>query len=147
MKSLILLTAALVQAQTSGDWVHFQGNVQGHRHSPLKQINKTNAARLKPAWTFQLDKTDKFEASPIAHNGILYLSEPPSDVTALESRSGKVLWRYKRVLPDNVPFCCGKVNRGVAIPGDLVFIGTLDAHLVAPGAATGNVVLDVGLAD
>jgi alcohol dehydrogenase (cytochrome c) len=147
VKYLFLLTSSLVFAQAPGDWLHFQGNQQGHRYSALKQINKTNIAKLKPAWTMQLDKTDKFEASPIARDGVLFVSEPPSDVTAVESRSGKVLWKYKRVLPDNVPFCCGKVNRGVAILGDLIFIGTLDAHLVALDAATGNVVWDVAVAD
>lgn len=157
-KFLLLMCAGILAAQVSpdllrdpskspGDWLHFQGNTLGHRHSLLKQINKSNVARLKPAWTFQIDKTDKFEASAIAHNGILFVSEPPSDVTAIESRSGKVLWRYKRVLPDNVPFCCGKVNRGVAIHGDLVFVGTLDAHLVALDATTGHVVWDVAVAD
>jgi len=146
VKSVLLLTAA-AGLMFGQDWMHFQGNPQGHRYSALKQINKTNVARMRPAWTFQLDKTDKFEASPIAHNGILYVSEPPSDVTALESRSGKVLWRYKRVLPDNVPYCCGRVNRGAAILGDLVFIGTLDAHLVALDASTGHVVWDVAVAD
>lgn len=148
MKALLLLTASLAFAQTPGaDWLHFQGNVQGHRYSPLTQINKSNVARLKPAWTFQIPKTDKFEASPIVRDGIIYVSEPPSDVTALESRSGKVLWRYKRVLPDNIAYCCGKVNRGVALLGNLVFIGTLDAHLVALDASTGNVVWDVEVAD
>jgi alcohol dehydrogenase (cytochrome c) len=143
---LFLMTVGMAWGQ-GGDWLHFQGNPQGHRYSPLKTINKTNVSRLKPVWTFQLDKTDKFEASPIAQNGILFVSEPPSDVTAVESRSGKVLWRYKRVLPDNVPYCCGRVNRGVAVLGDLVFIGTLDAHLVALDAATGHVVWDVAVAD
>jgi alcohol dehydrogenase (cytochrome c) len=143
---LFVMTAAMAWGQ-GGDWLHFQGNLQGHRYSPLKQINKTNVSRLKPMWAFQLDKTDKFEASPIAQNGVLFVSEPPSDVTAVESRSGKVLWRYKRVLPDNVPYCCGRVNRGVAVSGDLVFIGTLDAHLVALDASTGNVVWDVAVAD
>jgi alcohol dehydrogenase (cytochrome c) len=148
MRSLLILMASVGLAQTpGGDWLHFQGNVEGHRYSPLKQIHKGNAAKLKLAWTMQIPKTDKFEASPIARNGILYVSEPPSDVTALESRTGKVLWRYKRVLPDNVAYCCGKVNRGVAIHGDLVFIGTLDAHLVALDAATGHVVWDVEVAD
>lgn len=149
MKLLLALsTAALLSAQApSGNWLHFQGNQEGHRFSPLKQINKTNIGRLKLAWAMQIDKTDKFEASPIADNGILYVSEPPSDVSAIESRSGKVLWRYKRVLPDNIAYCCGRVNRGVAKHGDLIFIGTLDAHLVALDAATGHVVWDVEMAD
>lgn len=149
LKTTFFLTASILAAQVSppGDWLHFQGNTQGHRHSALKQIDQSNVARLKPAWSFQIDKLDKFEASPIAKDGILYVSEPPSDVTAVESHSGKVLWRYKRVLPDNVPFCCGKVNRGVAIHENTIFIGTLDAHLVALDAASGNVLWDVEVAD
>ncbi len=150
MKAVIFFCASILAAQVAappGDWLHFQGNQQGFRYSALKQINKSNVARLKPAWSFQIDKLDKFEASPIARDGILYVSEPPSDVTAVESYSGKVLWRYKRVLPDNVPFCCGKVNRGVAILGDSIFISTLDAHLVALDASSGNVLWDVEVAD
>jgi alcohol dehydrogenase (cytochrome c) len=155
--SLLLLASALCAqvspqmllnpSQAPGDWLHFQGNLQGFRHSGLKQINKTNVAKLRPTWTYQSDKPDKFETSPIAHKGILYISEPPSDVSAIETRSGKALWRYKRVLPDDVPYCCGRVNRGVAIHGNTLFIGTLDAHLVALDASTGNVLWDVVVAD
>jgi len=152
---LTFLTVAL-NAQVTNDhllkpdpanWLQFSGNYAGHRHSALNQITRSNAASLKPLWVYQIDKTDKFQASPIVHNGIMYISEPPSDVTALETGSGNVLWRYKRVLPDDMPVCCGKVNRGVAIHGDRIFIGTLDAHLVALDAATGNVVWDVKVAD
>jgi alcohol dehydrogenase (cytochrome c) len=145
--SLLLLAGILFAQDKPGNWLHYQGNVQGHRHSDLTQITPANAAKLKPSWVYQIDKLDKFEASPIVRDGIMYISEPPSDVTALETRSGKVLWKYKRVLPDQVPFCCGRVNRGVAILGDRVFIGTLDAHLVALDAATGHVIWDVAVAD
>jgi alcohol dehydrogenase (cytochrome c) len=153
---LSTLLAVALSAQVTSDhllkpdpanWLQFSGNYAGHRHSPLNQITRANAARLKPLWVYQIDKTDKFQASPVVHNGIMYISEPPSDVTALETGSGKVLWRYKRVLPDDMPVCCGKVNRGVAILGDRIFIGTLDAHLVALDAATGNLVWDVKVAD
>src|SRR3954470_13309335 len=111
-------------AQSGADWVHYQGSLQGSRYSPLNQVTKANAARLQPLWSYQIDRTDKFEASPIVRGGIMYISEPPSDVTALETRSGKPLWRYRRVYPENIPTCCGRVNRGVAILGDRIYIGT-----------------------
>jgi len=79
-------------------------------------------------------------------DSIMYIAEPPSDVTALETRTGKVLWKYRRVLPDVLPVCCGKVNRGVAIDGDNVYLGTLDAHLVALDASTGHVKWDTTVA-
>ncbi len=143
MRWMMLALALPVAAQ---NWTTFSGNTLGHRHSPLKQLTRTNAAALKPVWVYQIDKTDKFEASPVVVDGVMYISEPPSDVTALETRSGRVLWKYRRVLPDDVRFCCGKVNRGVAVLGDKVYLGTLDAHLVALDAATGNVVWDVEVA-
>jgi alcohol dehydrogenase (cytochrome c) len=143
MRLLILAAALPLAAQ---NWTTFSGNTLGHRHSPLKQLHKGNAASLKPVWVYQIDKTDKFEASPIVVDGIMYVSEPPSDVTALETRSGRVLWRYRRVLPEDVRYCCGKVNRGLALAGGRVYLGTLDAHLVALDAATGNVVWDVEVA-
>jgi alcohol dehydrogenase (cytochrome c) len=159
MKPAILLAlfGALAPAQVTyerirnasaepGNWLTFSGNLQGQRHSPLKLINKDNVATWKPVWVYQIDKTEKFESSPIVVDGVMYVSEPPSDVTALETRGGRVLWRYRRVLPDDTPFCCGKVNRGVAVLGDTVYLGTLDAHLVALDAKSGNVLWDVEVA-
>ena len=141
-----LLIAASAIAQDA-NWTTFSGNTLGHRHSTLTQINKSNVGQLKPLWVYQIDKTDKFEVSPIVRDGIMYISEPPSDVTALEARTGKVLWKYRRVLPDSPPVCCGKVNRGVAIDGSKVFLGTLDAHLLALDASTGNILWDATVAD
>ena len=143
MKWMMLALALPLAAQ---NWTTFSGNTLGHRHSPLRQLNRTNAAAMKPVWVYQIDKTDKFETSPVVVNGIMYISEPPSDVTALETRTGRVLWKYVRVLPDDIRYCCGKVNRGVAVQGDKVYLGTLDAHLVALDAATGNVMWDVEVA-
>jgi alcohol dehydrogenase (cytochrome c) len=140
----LLSLAALAQG---GDWLHYQGSLNGARYSDLNQITKQNAAKLQPLWVYQIDKTDKFEASPIVRGGTMYISEPPSDVTALDTRSGRVLWKYKRLYPEGVPTCCGRVNRGVAILGNRIFIGTIDAHLVALDASTGHVLWDVAVAD
>ena len=94
-----------------------------------------------------MNSLQKFETTPIVVDGIMYVSEPPSHVTALDTRTGRPLWRYRRNLPDDLRVCCGQVNRGVAILGDLVFVGTLDAHLVALNAKTGSVMWDTTVAD
>ena len=142
-----LLLVGCIAFGQDANWTTYSGNFQGHRYSPLQQITKANVSKLKPLWVYQIDRTDKFEATPIVRDGLMFLSEPPSDVTALETGTGKVVWKYRRVLPDTLPVCCGKVNRGVALDGDRVFIGTLDAHLVALDASTGHVIWDATVAE
>ena len=130
-----------------GNWLTYSGNFAGHRYSPLQQINDQNASKLTPAWVYQSNSLQKFETTPLVVDGVMYISEAPSHVTALDTRTGRVLWRYRRTLPDDVRVCCGQVNRGVAILGDLVYVGTVDAHLVALDAKTGAVRWDVTVAD
>jgi alcohol dehydrogenase (cytochrome c) len=138
----------LLQAEAEpGNWLTYSGNYAGHRHSPLKQITPANAARLKPAWVYQVPVRHKFEATPLVVDGVMYLAEPPSDVTAIDTRTGKPLWKYRRGLPEDLRVCCGQVNRGVAVLGGLVYIGTVDAHVLALDAKTGQVRWDVTAAD
>jgi len=130
-----------------GNWLTYSGNFAGHRFSPLKQINDQNVAKLQPAWVYQANSLQKFETSPIVVDGVMYISEAPSHVTALDTKTGRPLWRYRRTLADDMRVCCGQVNRGVAVLGDLVYVGTIDAHLVALDAKTGSVRWDVVVAD
>ena len=130
-----------------GNWLTYSGNYQGHRHSLLKQITRTNVGDLKPAWVYQIKVTHKFETSPIVVDGIMYITEPPSNVTALDTRTGRPLWKYRRATPNDVRVCCGEVNRGVAILGDLLYLGTVDAHLIALDAKNGSLVWDTVVAD
>ena len=125
-----------------GNWLTYSGNYSAHRYSALDQINESNIHRLKPAWVYLSNSLQKFETTPIVADGVMYISESPSNVTALDPRTGRSLWRYRRPMPDDVRVCCGWVNRGVALLGDLVYVGTLDAHLVALNAKTGAVVWD-----
>jgi alcohol dehydrogenase (cytochrome c) len=130
-----------------GNWLTYSGNYAGHRFSALDQINEQNVAKLKPLWAYQVNSLQRLETTPLVVDGVMYISEPPSHVTALDTRTGKPLWKYRRVFPDDIRVCCGQVNRGVAILGDLIYVGTVDAHLVALDSKTGAVRWDISLAD
>jgi len=158
MKPALLLIALPLLAQVThqrildaarepGNWLTYSGNFAGHRFSPLNQITDQNVAKLTPAWVYQSNSLQKFETTPIVVDGVMYITEAPSHVTALDTRTGRTLWRYRRAMPDDVRVCCGQVNRGVAILGDMVYVGTIDSHLVALDAKTGNVRWDVTVAD
>ena len=151
----VLVTAAAAQVtyeriRRSHDephnWLTYSGNYAAHRFSPLDQIHTGNAAQLRLLWMHQANSLQKFETTPIVLDGVMYITESPSNVTALDTRTGRPLWKYKRSLPDDLRLCCGQVNRGVAVLGNLVFIGTLDAYLVALDARTGALVWETKVA-
>ena len=155
---VLLIAAAAAVAQISfedllnpgarpGDWLMYSGNYQSHRHSPLGQITPANAAALEIKWIFQARIMEKFETTPLVSDGVMYLTAPPSDVYALDARSGVKLWEYRRRLPAKVQTCCGQVNRGLAILGDKLFLAAIDAHAVALDRKTGSVLWDTEMAD
>jgi alcohol dehydrogenase (cytochrome c) len=102
---------------------------------------------LVPKWAYQTVAAGKFEATPLVVDGILYGSGQDDRVYALDARSGRPIWQYQRMLPSDIRPCCGRVNRGVAILGDKIFVATLDAHIIALDSKTGNVVWDVNAAE
>jgi alcohol dehydrogenase (cytochrome c) len=134
-------------AAEPGSWLTYSGNYSAHRYSALKLIDRTNVARLKPAWMYQTNDLNQFETTPIVADGVMYISEPPSNAAALDLHTGRPLWIYRRAVASDVRACCGQVNRGLAILGETVFLGTLDAHLIALDAKTGHVLWDTTVAD
>jgi alcohol dehydrogenase (cytochrome c) len=158
MKSTLLLIASvaalvgqvpyerILKARSEpANWLTYSGDYQARRNSGLNQINSSNVASLKVAWMYQIKTTHHFETTPL--DGIMYITEPPSDVTALDLRTGRPIWSYRRSLPKGVIVCCGQVNRGIAALDDQLFLGTVDAHLVALDMRTGRVRWDVEVAD
>ena len=130
------------------NWLTYSGNYDGARYSHLDQINRDNASRVQINWIHQFSGEERIvETSPIVNNGIMYVTEPPSIVHALDAASGKTLWSYSYRNPDDVSVCCGLVNRGVAVHNDTVFLATLDDHLIALNAANGQVRWNVVLED
>jgi len=130
----------LHSASHPGDWLTYGGNYASQRFSELKQVNTQNVKDLKIQWVYQLKRQGIFESSPIVADGVMYVTEPPTTVTALDVRTGKPIWRWTAPLPPNLlTIGLFPTNRGVAILGDTVYVATIDAHLVALDAKTGAV--------
>src|SRR5690242_13397931 len=130
-------------AKEPQNWLMYSGDYAGRRYSTLDQINASNAGSLVPKWAYQTMAGGKFETTPLVLDGVLFATGADDRAFALDARSGRPIWQYQRALPEDIRPCCGRVNRGLAILGDKVFLGTLDAHLIALDTKTGNVVWDV----
>ena len=123
-------------------WVVYGGDYGSQRHSPLTQITPQNVQRLTAQWAFQTETLGKFEATPIVVDGVIYITGPEDIGWALDARTGRQIWRYKRDLPNGIIACCGRVNRGFAVMGDRLFKTTLDAHVVAVSMKSGAILWD-----
>jgi PQQ-dependent dehydrogenase (methanol/ethanol family) len=117
------------------------------RFHPARQIGRDNVKNLHVAWIFQTDVKESLETSPIVVDGVMYVTTSFSHVYALDAKTGEQLWHYSHKMGLVTTYCCGPNNRGVQILGDLVYLATLDAKLVALNAKTGAVVWQTEIAD
>ena len=156
--ALISLAAASLSAQVTAErllhperepqnWLTYSGNYYSQRYSSLDQITRDNAKNLELQWVFQARSLEKFEATPLVVDGVMYVTEAPNNVLAIDAKTGAVFWAYEyRPSADARP-CCGAVNRGLAILGDTLFMGTIDARLFAIDAKGGKPIWNVQVAD
>jgi len=122
------------------NWLTYGGNYASQRFSGLKQITPQNANALRMTWVYQMRGGGQLESVPVVVDGIMYVTEPPSNVTALDARTGKTLWHYNPVIPrDLVAIGLFPTNRGVAVLNDKVYVATIDARLIALDAKSGVV--------
>jgi alcohol dehydrogenase (cytochrome c) len=126
----------LRSADDAQNWLMYSGTYSSQRYSGLRQITAANVKTLEQKWVFQAESLEKFEATPLVVDGIMYVTQAPSDVVALDAKTGRVFWIY-RYYPTGAAPCCGSVNRGLAILGETLFVATLDANLVALDAKNG----------
>jgi len=120
----------------------YSGTFKGHRYSELRQMTPENVRNLELKWVFQARSLEKFEATPLVVDGVMYTVQPPNDIVALDAQTGRVYWVYAYRPSPQARLCCGRVNRGLAILGDSLFMGTIDGHLVAVDAKTGKQLWD-----
>ena len=131
----------------ANNFLHTNGNYAQTRYYPASQINTSNVKNLRPAWIFQTEIVESLETSPLVINGVMYVTTSFNHVYALDAATGSQIWHYKHKMGPITTYCCGPNNRGVAAYGDKVFMGTLDARLIALDAKTGKKVWDTQIAD
>ncbi len=134
-------------AGDANNFLHTNGNYQQTRYYPASQINTSNVKGLRPAWIFQTEIVESQETTPIVVDGTMYITTSFNHVYALNAATGEQIWHFKHKMGPITTYCCGPNNRGVAVHGDKVFMGTLDAKLVALDANSGALVWEQQIAD
>ena len=128
------------------NWLMYRRTYDGQGFSPLNQITADNVAELTPAWSFSTGVIEGHQSPPIVNDGVMYVTTPQAQVIALDAKSGDVIWRYRRQLPDDLTQL-HPTNRGVALYGDKVYVATVDCFLVALDAKTGKEVWSTKVED
>ena len=133
-------------AQEPHNWLSYSGGYFSQRYTELAQITPDNVKNLESAWIYQLNSREptstRFEVTPVVVDGVMYIVQPPNDIIALDAVTGRPFWTYSyNPSPQSRP-CCGRLNRGVAIHEDRLFMGTIDGHMIAVDAKTGKLLWD-----
>jgi len=131
------VTADRLEHPDDGDWLMVRRTYDGWGYSPLAQVTPANVGRLLPVWSFATGVTNGHEAPPIVNDGVMFVATPGNQVLALDAASGRLLWRYRRPIPEDV-INLHPTSRGVALYGDKVFFAAGEAILVALDARTGR---------
>jgi alcohol dehydrogenase (cytochrome c) len=129
------------------NWTQTNGGYTNLRYYPGDQINIRNVRNLRPAFIFQTEIKESMEVAPVVVNGVMYITTSYNHVYAIDATTGKQFWHYKHKMGPVTTYCCGPNNRGVAVYGDLVYMGTLDAKLIALDAKTGKLIWEAQIAD
>jgi alcohol dehydrogenase (cytochrome c) len=154
LRRLLLATVFLCSSCSTGhtdvssrtEWRSYGYDYSNQRFSQLGQINARDVRQLAPAYVFQTGVLGAFETNPIVADGVMYLTTAYDGVYAIDARSGKFLWK-RDPLAGGFRHCCGPVNRGVALAGDLVLIGQLDGAVVALDRKSGMQRWSIRVAD
>ncbi len=129
------------------DWLHVNGGYAQTRYYPGNQINTGNVKRLRPAFVFQTQMLESMQTAPLVVDGTMFLTTSYNHVHAINAVTGEEYWHYKHNMGPITVYCCGPNNRGVAASDGLLFMGTLDAKLVALDMKTGKLVWETEIAD
>ena len=138
LDKLTPVTDAELQNPPAGEWLTWRRTYDDQGFSPLKQINKSNVAQLRSTWTWSLPPGAN-EATPLVHDGIIFVHSSGDHVQALDAATGDLLWEYSRELPKPKTGFLNLVKRNIAIYGNHIIFDTSDLHVVALDTKTGDV--------
>jgi quinohemoprotein ethanol dehydrogenase len=130
----------IANAKSGKEWPSNGLDYAGTRFSRLAKVDAHNVSKLGLAWSYDLGSLRGVESTPIVVDGVMYVTAPWAIVSAIDARTGKALWTFDPKTSRRIGWkaCCDVVNRGVAVYKGKVYVGTLDAHLIALDAATGT---------
>ena len=143
LDTLTPVTDAMLQSPPDEDWLSWRQSFTDAGFSPLRQVTKQNVATLRLAWALALPAGPN-EATPLVHDGVIFVHSYNDHVLALDAATGDELWHYARRLPEGV---VPSVQRNIALYADMLYLGTSDSHVVALNAKSGRVVWDQPIAD
>jgi alcohol dehydrogenase (cytochrome c) len=146
-QSQVTFERLLRAAQEPHNWLTYNGTYMSNRYSTLAQITPANVKNLEQKWVLQNRVFGPWQATPLVVDGIMYLTQRPNDIIAMDAKTGRVYWIYRHNTSPDQKACCGSNNRGVAILGDALFMGTLDGFLVSVDATTGKLNWKVKVAE
>ena len=137
LQSYKAVTAERLKKPEDGDWLMVRRTFDGWGYSPLGQLTPANVSRLRPVWVFATGERSGHQAPPMVNNGVMFVATPGNQVIALDAKTGSLLWRYRRPMPEDV-IQLHRTSRGVGLYGDKVFFAAAEAVLVALDARTGK---------
>jgi alcohol dehydrogenase (cytochrome c) len=129
------------------NWLNYSGGYASQRYSLLRELTPANVKDLSLAWILPNQVFGAWQSTPLVVDGIMYVTQRPNDVLAVDARTGRVFWQFRHTVSSDARVCCGANNRGVAILGDTLYLGTLDSYLVAIDARTGRSLWKVAVGD
>ena len=129
------------------NWLTYNGDYMSQRYSRLDQITPDNVTNLELKWILQNQVFGAWQSNPIIVDGVMYVTERPNSVMAVDASTGRVFWKFRHTPSENARVCCGANNRGVAVLDDRVFMGTLDARLIALDRINGQPLWNTEVAD
>ena len=143
LQKITPVTEAMLTRVPDGEWLTWRRTYDAYGFSPLKQINKTNVADMRLAWSWSLPAGQN-ATTPIVHDGVMFVLGFGDRVQALDAATGDLLWQYSRRLPQGVP---PSHKRSLSIYGTRLYVPTSDVHVVALDVKTGRVVWDQAVGD
>ena len=141
------VTDAMLQDPHPGDWLMWRRTLDSWGYSPLDEVTRDNVGELRMVWSRAL--TDGFQSgTPLAYGGVLYMPNPNDVIQAIDAESGDLIWEHRREIPeDATPGGLSSNNRNIAIYDDLIIDTSMDAHVFALAATTGDMVWETEVVD
>ncbi len=130
------VTTDAINNPPQADWLNWRRTPDGHGHSPLQAINRSNVQQLGLSWSIAMHQGSN-QGTPLVRDGVMFLTHPNNKIQAIDAANGDLIWEYQYVFPEGSRLLGGP-TRNIAIYEDRLFLATYDAAVVAIDARSGR---------